>query len=421
MPNVDDLFLSEPIRSKIFNASKTSYKILEIHCYGGLSPWETLWMKKPGEQDSWRGFENEYKKLRVNGGAMPKAKQFLPDRNVWLGPSIAPFIKDSNKKLRILALRGLSGNENCSHEFATTSTLTGIRPIEGRRGIKLAQAIQSTYHSNGTQSRNKVSAVIAPKLPTPKGIGYFKEIYASLYQGRELIDFTEPCDGVKKTVKFSLEGEFAEAVDKTGPALRKAKELLRSGYRYVAVMDIGLQQSFTGWSGYDTHPARMGGEEKDQRHHLEIVLNNTHNLFSSLHSAMIDDDVLIVVNTDMGRHIEPGRNTVLTPSFCCSGKNDGPITADGRNHWVNFYVAMLMGGPLRGRGISGDLKLTDGVPEALPGCNPADVYAACLIAAGINPFAEELLPFDLFEGRTKVPGNPVETMNTLCREVFGLN
>jgi hypothetical protein len=112
------------------------------------------------------------------------------------------------------------------------------------------------------------------------------------------------------------------------------------------------------------------------------------------------DTTLIRIFTEFGR--KPGPNT----------SPDGePVASSGREHFSDATWMILIGGPVTRRGILGSITTDDG-PETAEIHDPltaTDVYAALLLAAGVDPFASDNLtsgddfsPFILAEGTSTV-------------------
>ena len=117
-----------------------SYKVLEIHLHGGLSPWETFYVRL-GRGLDWRGFD-----AKVNATAWPHAgsddqqnlcrfssrsgTRTMPfdtthaDHHIHLGPATAPLWRDDIlKRMRVVVLQ----HDLLPHEAAIPYAATGLR------------------------------------------------------------------------------------------------------------------------------------------------------------------------------------------------------------------------------------------------------------------------------------------------------
>jgi len=154
----------------------------------------------------------------------------------------------------------------------------------------------------------------------------------------------------------------------------------------VFVLDSGLERTFL---PYDVH-ANFNAADTG---------TNLWNLLDSLVSVIRDPDnpspddankidlseTMIMINTDFGR----------TPFKSSAG--NPVLGSNGRDHWPEAYVQVLIGGPI-------PLDAADGAPNRVigsisDGADPSvvadipftatDACAAALLAAGVDPFAGE--------------------------------
>jgi hypothetical protein len=172
-----------------------------------------------------------------------------------------------------------------------------------------------------------------------------------------------------------------------GTAIRLAAYLLTrtSGQeaRYACVVDNGLDEVASG-GGYDTH----------SNGHLYYTGVNLWNTLSTLADVIRNpsvprtgdadrislDDTLVLLTTEFGR--TPYRSFGSSPSS----------NSNGRDHWTQGYVNVLIGGPIQsGRfGIAGAIH-DDGRADATRHFTPTDLRAAALMAAGLDPFTPDVL------------------------------
>jgi hypothetical protein len=162
--------------------------------------------------------------------------------------------------------------------------------------------------------------------------------------------------------------------------LQLATSLLTSGgARYVCVIDHGLD--LAAGTPYDLH------DDTDAVPLERILANNVFNLCSQL-ANQIDPtgtdptklhlaDTLIIIHSEFGRTPQPDTGSL-----------------HGRNHWPYGYAAILIGGLLPSTSaIVGGIN-SDGIAFGPGGSNsnplsPTDIRGALLIAAGIDPMAQE--------------------------------
>jgi hypothetical protein len=173
-------------------------------------------------------------------------------------------------------------------------------------------------------------------------------------------------------------------------AVRTAARLLAldeaaGGARYVGVVDGGIR--LTSGGGYDVHGIN----------NYPAMFTNLWNTLSELAAVMHRptagqtpdptkinlNDTIVFLNTEFGRTPTPG-------------------TQSGRDHWPKGYVTVLIGGPLAPgaastagvAGVGGELDsgglpvVRSTGPSLVHPYTAADVHAALLIAAGIDPFDE---------------------------------
>ncbi len=189
----------------------------------------------------------------------------------------------------------------------------------------------------------------------------------------------------------------------TRTGLDLARYLLTDGdAAHVFVVDAGLSNSASGVP-YDTHSSGVSSKE----HHVHHVSSNLFNTLANLAahidpnpdaptSSMINlDDTLIVIHSEFGR----------SPSVE-EGQGD-----DGRGHWPNGYVVIMIGGPIGapvhsgiggalirpdsrlirgGLNSNGEAPTHDSNASLVQHLDQADVKAAMLVAAGIDPFESDL-------------------------------
>jgi hypothetical protein len=197
-----------------------------------------------------------------------------------------------------------------------------------------------------------------------------------------------PLAPVSGAVCSSETTAFATGSRLTRTALQAAAYLLNhpdltKRANYACVVDGGLEG--LGFS-YDVHAT---GANPGQAQRTASNLWDTLDALASVLRAPGDpadplkvdlNDTLVVIKTEFGR----------TP-FRSLGGN--PATAaNGRDHWPDGYVNVLLGGPIQTAGVVGSISdgtgnTGQGVADAGHNYKPQDIQAAVLLAAGIDPFA----------------------------------
>jgi hypothetical protein len=198
----------------------------------------------------------------------------------------------------------------------------------------------------------------------------------------------------------------------TRRSLELAAKMFAHGARHVTVIDGGFETSALRDSDsgmpYDCH------HRTNERDLVEVTSAGVFNALSALASLIatpgqsklqkalgpaysIDlDTTLIRIFTEFGR--KPNATKDLDAD---------PVASSGREHFSAATWMILIGGPVTKRGIVGSIRTTDGpeTAEILDALTPTDVYAATLLAAGVDPFASDNLtsgddfsPFMLAEG-----------------------
>jgi len=157
--------------------------------------------------------------------------------------------------------------------------------------------------------------------------------------------------------------------------------LTSGGADYVCVIDRGPDRE-SGGTPYDLH------FDTDTDPFARILSNNVYNLCSLLAERIASndptrinlDDTLIVIHSEFGR--TPYRDMV----------------PQGRNHWPYGYAAILIGGPIPQATQSTSVIVggidAQGHALGLPGTtpkpySPIDLRGAVMLAAGIDPMAQE--------------------------------
>lgn len=163
--------------------------------------------------------------------------------------------------------------------------------------------------------------------------------------------------------------------------LQAAAALLSSGpARYVGIIDTGMAGTYdTHGNGTQLHLLHTSANLYDVLHHLSAII---HHPVNNPGGTLDLDTTMVVINTDFGR----------TPDI--NGNN-------GRDHWPQGYVTILIGGPLAGGAtIRGSIDAS-GYTKTAYRYSPTDMRGAVLLAAGIDPFAEGNFRFADFSDTLK--------------------
>lgn len=434
----------------MFPGTPPNCKVLEIFLYGGLSAWETFY-HQPWVADPWFGLAGDVNELdwQCSGGPVTpvETRPFADDANgntVHLGPATKPLWESHIlDRMRVVALQHalppheaaiplamtgrrlgnpdlaglgaaiqhhwselapraqpysyvvtpsiLSFNDNVAAATAVGGHPALARPLkleigEGAAGLldrldrapraqadALWAAMRAEYidrtrwGAGGPITRS--AAVAAYEASTVSVLGAAQ--LAGLLQGAGLTPSdTQSCVNTDRI-------PFFEAPNATAASLRTAVKLLNdstSSARYVCVVDNGLDSVGDG-TGYDTH---FSGHVRTTSLNLWNTLSTLASLIQRPNENAPDkldlDDVVILLNTEFGRTSEP--------------EGAGGLDGGGRDHWQFGYVNVLIGGPVNANG--GQARVAgaiDGAVAVQPFA-PADVHCAVLLAAGINPFAQ---------------------------------
>jgi len=153
--------------------------------------------------------------------------------------------------------------------------------------------------------------------------------------------------------------------------LHAAASLLDGPARYVGVIDSGRAGSYdTHGNGTQLHLLRTSANYYNLLHHLADVI---HHPVNNPEGTIDLDETMIVITTEFGRTNHVNGN-------------------DGRDHWPQGYVCVIIGGPVSGgptiRGRIEPGGGDEGRAATDHRYTPTDLRAAILVAAGIDPFAD---------------------------------
>jgi len=196
-------------------------------------------------------------------------------------------------------------------------------------------------------------------------------------------------------------GATAPAVPHAKTMLHAAASLLSSGpARYVCAIDTGITSTYdTHGDGSQMHLLFTSANFYNVLHHLADII---HHPVNNPSGTLNLDDTMVVINTEFGR----------TPNI--NGNN-------GRDHWPQGYVSVLIGGPIAGgASIRGAIDAS-GYTVAAHRYTPTDVRGAVLLAAGVDPFAEGNFRFSDFSDAIKTGiGTEADIRDRLRGWILGL-
>lgn len=186
-------------------------------------------------------------------------------------------------------------------------------------------------------------------------------------------------------------------VDAVGMQLRLAAHLLTHSSRparYVCVVDGGLFPLSNGGGGYDSHADNTVVQARNLSHTMRTLMSLIRAPGEDAPEKLDLDRTLIVLTTEFGRSPSAEGGT-------------------GRNHWPYGYPVVLIGGPIRSRGVSGAVG-SDGF--AVRSATPQESRIATLLSLGIWPFGAE--GFNVAD----VPGavSEEDAAVTVLREQLGI-
>lgn len=494
-------------------ATAPAYKVLEIHLYGGLSPWETFYFRDLPANRGWRDFEftsftppgggtaqplDAFVNLSFNGlctGAPTSADtpQLFDgsdsSHRVFLGPVTKPLWASSIfDRTRVIVLQ----HDLLPHEAAIPYAITGFRlgnpklaglgaaiqrralaieetkPPAMRRTIPFSYvlrpadfyfpdnllAISATGQHPGSarpvvitsdETANLLSLLDRSSRIQPSAdqlFNYYRGQYRDWmrYAGmgdptrsRGFADFDAAAASLLvsaslRTLMSSAplalrtdpgcanhgSASFGPYLNVPGTALRIAAHLLAdpaTPAHYVGVVDSGLIT--VGGAAYDTHDVQQ----------VQATALNLLNVLSTLRE-LVDagtlnlDTTMVVLTTEFGR----------TPYRSSTGSRN--LQSNGRDHWPQGFVNVLIGGPITssGRKLVGRIQdptapgdtTVNGIalPSAVYNCS--DVRAAVLLAAGVFPFAEGLFGTTDISASLIDPTSHDETTRNIRRTLLGV-
>lgn len=434
--------------------ARPNYKVLEIHLSGGLSPYETFHVDtRSAVSDRWFSKASEVAAIDYSScGGAPASSTTVEnfDGSVKLGPVTKPLwpFKDV---MRVVVLQ----HDLEPHEAAIPYSLTGLvvgnpkfaglgaamehlhdRALSGKStpnayvlmpaNLGIDEDSFRGFFSTGVHGGQFQPLVLRiPNLPGGQssirdeaflnsldraGFGARQNDllrqYAAQYRDRlrhrqmpgvptrssEFSGYETALNSLLEApgLKSVLQTALAPVTSSTScidsgssgnlprAAIQTAAKLLTlpetsGGARYVGLVDGGIRSTTGG--GYDVH-----GISEYPRMYTNLW-NCLSNLAEVIHrpatAADVDpnkinlNDTLVILNTEFGR----------TPGVGNNG---------GRDHEPRGYVNVLLGGPITSSGVVGSLQ-SNGLANLNNSFSATDTRAAVLMAAGIDPFADETL------------------------------
>jgi hypothetical protein len=241
---------------------------------------------------------------------------------------------------------------------------------------------------------------------------------------------TQPCASAhaKSAASGTIAPQLPAAPNRLQTELTLATSLLTTGgARYVCVIDRGPDRE-PGGTPYDLH------YDDDNQPAARILSNNVFNLCTAL-ADQIDatqtnpskihlDDTLIIIHSEFGRTTYRNKDHL------------------GRDHWPGGYAAVLIGGPIKSRAIAGGIAVP--VPAPNPGniyppppptsdalafgaqgagsapFSPTDIRGALMVAAGIDPMAQENFGVGDFSSLIQSQGSESAVRTSLQTQILGV-
>lgn len=432
--------------------ARPNYKILEIHLSGGLSPYETFHVDTSlSASDRWFGHFANVSALDFSSCTGPPTSPTQTQQlsgSVHLGAGtkpLWPFI-DS---MRVVVL----SHDLEPHEAAIPYSLTGLpignpkfaglgtamehhfdRSVSGKvtpnsyvlipanLGIDTDSFLgffASGLHGGQFQPLVLNVPRLGPANPTGRDENFLAALERSDFAGRQdnllrqyaaqyrdkLRHRTLPTERSRSSAFSGYESALNTLLDAPGlrsvltadidgvadttscvdsgtidnlprAAIRTAANLLSrteadGGARYVGLVDGGIRSTTGG--GYDVHPLsqypRMYTNLWNCLENLAAVMHRPASPAELDPNKINLNDTLVVLNTEFGR----------TPEVSGGG---------GRDHYPFGFVNVLIGGPITSAGLAGSF-VADGSADPDDSFAAPDLRAGLLMAAGIDPFADE--------------------------------
>jgi len=467
----------------VWPAGLPSTKILEIFLYGGLSPWETFYVRPPL---NFRGFNTEVTDLAWSCSGVPspttETRFFANDalgQAVHLGPATKPLWRsDIVSRMRTIVLQ----HDLLPHEAAIPFALSGLRL--GRLQLSgLGAPIQRRF-----------------KETTPRALPYSYVCVPSV--------FSFPGDNLQATTAIGTHpGSSRPLTLRIGPGTGSLVSLLqrsnmsfssntlignyRAQYRdQLRLHGAGDPTRSKGFTAYDSSTESLLGSTNLRTLLLSAPLTLrtdppcaleppppmtippvdnipgtairtaafllTRSSSDAARYVCVVDGGLIEASggggydTHTSHHVDTtSRNLWNTLSTLAEVIQDPTQTADpnkinlsdtmivlttefgrtpsraanGRDHWPGGYVNVLIGGPITTAGIAGAIQDASGNADPMRVYSPTDVRAAALLAAPVDPFAEGVFGVGDVSNSLRVTGTGGEdrTSERIRQQILGVS
>jgi Protein of unknown function (DUF1501) len=464
----------------VWESSYVPKKILEIHCVGGVSPWETFWVHEDQtgvadfhHQPTFTGTVGDMNwhcvGVPVPAGQTTAFGTDAAGRPIRWGPATKPLWRSdilSRSRLVVLA------HDLLPHEAAAPLAITGNRlgrpRLAGTGAAIQHREVSLVIEQTGVPPLLPSSFVLAPAnlglddyqatLATANGLhpGYAQPILIrvgtgtfenllkrsgmtaqadqliSVYAGqfRDKLRFSGVGDPIRSAGFQSYETALKYLLN--SPSL---DNLLGGGVLSVSkghicgtvaateppqngnIARTQLQTAALLLANGVRHVAILDGGVDAERNY-DTHTGNVHLDLTSAGIFRLCSELAAVVGTGPGQ-IDLDRTMIVINSEF--GRGVDPDPSGGRDHWPYGYVSIIIGGPVRTTGIAGGLD-SSGQPSAASGqpenFTPSDLRGAMLLAAGIDPFASENFAVQDFSGAVN-DGSEQGTRSALRQRILG--
>lgn len=438
------------------------YKVLEVFLYGGLSPWETVYVRPQGP-DPFFGLRHEVAALEWNTcaelGASTETRHFGTDAEgeVAWGPATSPLWRaDIFSRVRLVVMRhnlepheaaiplALTGHalgrvnfsglgSAISHRFAGAS---GGLPCSYCLLPARAGALTDNFHgiyatgTHGGQHRPLTLKIGASGLgrfteqldreraspETDALLHWYRAAYADRLRWKSEITRARGFEAYNAALNNAFNAPALKALLKGAPLASLAvstcqhlpslpREATTRSAIFAAAHLLSQKRGGARYVGVvDAGVIPSNGSGYDTHEHN--TRNTAVNLWATCR-ALAD---VIDPNADASTPPASGKISlfdtmvVLKTEF---GRTPQPSPAtgpQGRDHWPHGYACALIGGPVATRGIAGSIAAGGSYRgQARQGhhFNPSELQAALMLAADVFPFEQENFGVGSMSGLTQ--------------------
>lgn len=457
-------------------------KILEIFLYGGLSPWETFYVR-PGL--NFRGFNSEVTNLAWSCTGVPspagETRSFANDalgQPVHLGPATKPLWRaDIISRMRLIVLQ----HDLLPHEAAIPFALSGLRlgrpqlsglgaPIQRRFLETTPRALPYSYvcvpsvfsfPGDNLQATTSIGVHPGSSRPLTLRIGSGTSSLVSLLQRNNMTSSSNTLIGNYRA-QYRDQLRFGGAGDPTRSKGFTAydssvESLLRSSDLRNLLLSAPLTLR-TDPSCAHEPPAPMPNPAVDNMPGTAIrtaaFLLSRASSDAARYVCVVDSGLIEAgggggYDTHSSRHVDTtSRNLWNTLNALAEVIQDPTQPADpnkinlndtmivlttefgrtparigsGRDHWPNGYVNVLIGGPITTAGIAGAILDASGNADPARVFSPTDVRAAALLTVPLDPFADGVYGVGDVSNSLRVAGTGGEdlTSENIRQEILGI-